>query len=140
MHKSKQFRRAITFGTFDLLHVGHVRILQRAAALADELVVGVSSDDFSKSKKGKVPVYPEGERMEIIKALRCVDEVFLEESFEEKPNYIRRWHADCLVMGDDWAGKFDGLVAGCETLYLPRTEAISTTGIETHIRTRSRLP
>lgn len=117
----------ITFGTFDVFHVGHLRIFERALSLGDRLVVGVSTDALSISKKGRPPVYSQEERSAIVAALRCVDEVFWEESLEEKAQYIRRYNADVLVMGDDWAGKFDWLSDLCKVEYLPRTPAISTT-------------
>ena len=122
-------RPVITSGTFDVFHVGHVRVLERAAALGDRLVVGVSADALNVRKKGRAPVYTQDERMEIVRALRCVDEVFVEESLEEKREYILEHHADVLVMGDDWAGRFDEFGDICEVVYLPRTPAISTTAL-----------
>lgn len=116
----------ITFGTYDLLHIGHVRILQRAAALGDRLVVGVSCSDLNKSKKGRAPVYTTEDRMAIISALECVDEVFVEKSLEMKGDYIKQYNADILVMGDDWKGRFDEFKSLCEVVYLPRTTGIST--------------
>ncbi len=126
--------RVITFGTFDLLHVGHVRIIQRAAELGDHLIVGVSSDALNFSKKAKLPVYNEADRMEIVRALKGVDEVFLEESLELKREYIVAAKADILVMGDDWAGKFDWCGDVCKVVYLPRTPEISTTEIKRQVR------
>ena len=122
-------KTVITFGTFDVLHVGHVRVLNRSAALGDRLVVGVSSDALNFSKKGRNPVYPEADRLRLIAALRCVDEVFVEESLALKGEYLRQHRADVLVMGDDWAGRFDEFRALCEVVYLPRTPSISTTEI-----------
>lgn len=122
-------RTVITFGTFDVFHVGHLRVIERAAALGDRLVVGVSADALNLRKKGREPVFSEGERMEIVAALRQVDEVFLEESLEEKRDYILRYGADVLVMGDDWRGRFDEMGEVCEVVYLPRTPAISTTAL-----------
>ncbi len=119
----------ITFGTFDLLHVGHVRLLERAARLGDRLIVGVSSDALNFRKKSKMPVFCQEDRMEIVNALRCVDEVFLEESLEQKREYVLRYQARILVMGDDWKGRFDELDDVCTVEYLPRTEGISTTEI-----------
>jgi glycerol-3-phosphate cytidylyltransferase len=119
----------ITFGTYDLLHVGHIRLLSRAKALGDRLVVGVSSDQLNFSKKNKYPEFSEQERMEIISMIKGVDEVFLEESLELKDSYIRDYSADVLVMGDDWSGKFDHFKSICQVLYLPRTPCISTTAI-----------
>ena len=112
-------RTVITFGTFDVFHVGHIRVLQRAAALGDRLVVGVSADALNIAKKGRAPVYTQDERMEIVASLRVVDEVFVEESLEQKRDYIVEHGADVLVMGDDWAGKFDWVSDVCEVVYLP---------------------
>lgn len=119
----------ITFGTYDLLHVGHIRLLSRARELGDRLVVGVSSDNLNYSKKNKYPEFSEEERMEIISMIKGVDKVFLEESLELKASYLREHEADILVMGDDWSGKFDHLKSICEVVYLPRTPSISTTAI-----------
>jgi glycerol-3-phosphate cytidylyltransferase len=119
----------ITFGTYDLLHVGHIRLLSRARALGDRLVVGVSSDQLNFSKKNKFPEFSEEERMEIISMIKGVDKVFLEESLELKASYLREQEADILVMGDDWSGKFDQFKSICEVVYLPRTPSISTTAI-----------
>jgi glycerol-3-phosphate cytidylyltransferase len=131
---TKKYERVVTFGTFDLLHLGHVRILQRAAELGGELIVGVSSDDFNFRKKGKYPVYSESDRMEIVAAIKGVTEVFLEESMERKRDYILQWKADCLVMGDDWVGRFDDLRDVCDVVYLPRTPEVSTTQIKQDIQ------
>jgi len=124
----------ITFGTFDLLHVGHVRLLTRAKQLGDILYVGVSSDLLNFEKKNKYPEFPQAERMEIISMLKCVDGVFLEESLEKKSQYIAQNEASLLVMGDDWLGKFDDLSHTCEVIYLPRTPSISTTAIIEKVR------
>lgn len=126
-------RTVVTFGTFDVFHVGHLRVLERAAALGDRLVVGISSDALNERKKGRVPVFSQGERQAIVAALRVVDEVFLEESLEQKRDYLIEHAADVMVMGDDWAGKFDDLSDVCKVVYLPRTPAISTTAIIEHI-------
>lgn len=125
----------LTFGTFDVFHVGHLRILERAAALGSSLIVGVSSDALNISKKDRAPVYSQEERMAIVAALRCVDEVFVEESLEQKREYLLRYKADVLVMGDDWAGRFDEFFDICEVVYLPRTPSISTTTVIEKIRT-----
>lgn len=122
-------RRVITFGTFDVLHVGHILILERARALGDQLVVGVSSDALNYSKKQRYPIYRQADRVRIIESLRCVDQVFVEESLELKTDYIRQHDAQVLVMGDDWKGRFDHLSSLCEVIYLPRTPSISTTEI-----------
>ena len=119
----------ITFGTYDLLHVGHIRLLSRARELGDRLVVGVSSDQLNFSKKNKYPEFSQQERMEIISMIKVVDQVFLEESLELKASYLKEYEADILVMGDDWEGKFDHLSSLCQVVYLPRTPSISTTAI-----------
>lgn len=121
--------KIITFGTFDILHYGHIRILQRARAMGSSLVVGVSSDALNERKKGRKPVYSEFERMAIISELKCVDEVFLEESLEQKREYILKHKADVLVMGNDWEGKFDEFNDICKVHYFERTPSISTTSI-----------
>jgi choline-phosphate cytidylyltransferase len=119
----------ITFGTFDVFHVGHLRVIQRAASFGDRLVVGVSADELNMRKKGRLPVFSEAERLEIVGALKPVDEVFVEESLELKRDYILSHDAQVLVMGDDWAGKFDDFGDICMVKYLPRTPAISTTAL-----------
>ncbi len=125
----------ITFGTFDVLHVGHIRVLTRSAALGDRLVVGVSSDALNYSKKGRNPVFSQDERLEIVASLKVVDDVFVEESLEQKRDYVVAHGADILVMGDDWTGKFDYLNDICKVVYLPRTPSVSTTAIIEHIST-----
>ena len=122
-------RRVITFGTFDVFHIGHVNILERAKKEGDYLVVGVSSDALNFSKKQRYPVYSQQQRVKIVQSLRFVDEVFVEESLELKSSYIEDYRADVLVMGDDWTGRFDDMKALCEVYYLPRTPSISTTEI-----------
>lgn len=121
--------RVITFGTFDVFHVGHVNILERARAFGSELFVGVSSDQLNFNKKGRHPIYSQEDRMHILSALSCVDFVFLEESLELKKEYIQNYDAQILVMGDDWQGKFDDMKDYCDVKYLPRTPSISTTEI-----------
>ena len=120
-------KRVVTFGSFDVFHVGHLRILERARSHGDYLIVGVSTDALNISKKGRAPIYSETERKAIVGALACVDEVFDEHSLEEKRQYLETHRADVLVMGDDWAGRFDEFSDVCEVVYLPRTPSISTT-------------
>ncbi|ANH40383.1 Glycerol-3-phosphate cytidylyltransferase [Nocardioides dokdonensis FR1436] len=126
---TSEARTVITFGTFDVFHVGHLRVIERAAALGDRLVVGVSADELNIRKKGREPVFSEGERMAIVAALKPVHAVFLEESLELKREYILEHGAHVLVMGDDWEGRFDEFRDICDVVYLPRTPAISTTAL-----------
>ena len=126
--------RIITFGTFDLLHIGHINILERSKNFnnnseKNELIVGISSDDFSYKKKSKYPVYNQEQRKKILESLKFVDKVFIEESFEKKREYILENKADVLIMGDDWKDKFNDFKDICEVFYLPRTPSISTTEI-----------
>ena len=117
----------MTCGTFDLFHIGHLNILKRAKLLGDYLIVGVSGDELNYKKKGKYSVYSLNDRMEIIKNLKMVDEVFVEKSLEDKKKYILDNNIDIFVIGDDWKGKFDELNNYCKVIYLPRTKGISTT-------------
>jgi len=120
-------KRVITFGTFDVFHVGHLRILQRSRDCGDYLIVGLSSDNMNFDKKNRYPVIKQIQRKEIVQSLRCVDKVFYEESMQLKRQYILENKADILVMGDDWAGRFDEFKDICEVKYLPRTPSVSTT-------------
>lgn len=129
----KKYKRAITYGTFDLFHVGHLRLLKRIAALAEELYVVVSSDEFN-SLKGKKCVIPFEERAEIIESLACVTKVLREDNWEQKISDVKNNHCDLFVMGDDWTGKFDFLKDYCDVIYLPRTPKISTTDIKNYIK------
>jgi glycerol-3-phosphate cytidylyltransferase len=122
-----QQKVVITFGTFDLFHIGHLNILRKCKALGDVLVVGVSSDALTYKKKERHAVYDETMRMEVVQAIRYVDSVFREDSLEAKRDYILQYHADVLVMGSDWAGKFDEFNDICRVIYLDRTDGISTT-------------
>lgn len=126
-------KTVLTFGTYDVFHVGHLRLLRRAAELGDRLVVGVSADALNIAKKGRAPVFSQDERMEIVAALDVVDEVFVEESLERKREYLEKYGADVLAMGDDWAGRFDEFGDICEVVYFPRTPSVSTTEVIEHI-------
>jgi len=123
-------RRIATFGTFDLFHIGHLNILRRARGLGDWLSVGISTDELNIAKKGTSPVHSFEERSAIVAAVRYVDEVFAEHSLERKRSYLLEVRADVLVMGDDWAGRFDEFADIVEVIYLPRTPEISTTNIK----------
>ena len=126
---SRPNKTVITFGTFDLLHIGHINILERASKLGNKLIVGISTDELNSRKKDKLPVYNQEERLKIIASLRFVDQVFFEESLEKKREYILAHNADILTMGDDWKGRFDEFNDVCQVIYFPRTENISTTDI-----------
>lgn len=121
-------RLVLTYGTFDLLHIGHVRLLERASALGSGLAVGVSTDEFARAK-GHQPVVPFEERSEMLMALWCVDEVFPEERWEQQAADIIRLEAQVLAMGFEEVGKFDHLAGLSEVVYLPREELVSPTGL-----------
>lgn len=125
-------RTVITYGTFDILHVGHINLLRRARALGDRLVVGLSTDDFNRSKHKSALLNYEN-RKSVLEAIRYVDEVFPESTWEQKVDDIRRYNASVFVMGDDWVGQFDFLSVHCEVQYLPRTTSISTSEIKESI-------
>jgi glycerol-3-phosphate cytidylyltransferase len=122
-------KRVLTYGTFDLFHVGHIRLLERARSLGSYLVVGLSTDEFNLSK-GKRSVFSYSERFAILGALRHVDKIIPENDWEQKLNDVIANEIDVFVMGDDWEGKFDFLKPNCEVVYLPRTSGISTTYIK----------
>lgn len=125
-------KKVITYGTYDLLHRGHVNLLRRAKALGDHLIVAISTDEFN-ALKGKESYYTFEERRLVVEAIRYVDEVIPEESWEQKVHDVQRHGVDVFVMGDDWDGHFDFLREHCEVVYLPRTEGISTTQIRTEL-------
>ncbi len=122
-------KKVITYGTYDLLHYGHINLLQRAKAMGDYLIVGLSTDEFN-SLKGKKCYFSFNERKKMLEALRCVDLVIEENSWEQKISDVKEFKVDVFVMGDDWKGKFDFLKDYCEVVYLPRTPEISTTQIK----------
>ena len=127
-------RKVITYGTYDLLHRGHVRLLERAKALGDYLVVGVTADGFDKVR-GKINVSQTlNERMRAVQELGIADEVIVEEYEGQKIDDIRRMGIDVFTVGSDWAGKFDFLKPQCEVVYLPRTPEISTTKIKRDLK------
>jgi glycerol-3-phosphate cytidylyltransferase len=129
----------LTYGTFDLLHVGHVRLLRRARAMGDRLIVGLSTDDFNLLK-GKKSFYSFIRRLEILKAIRYVTIIIPENSWEQKERDIKRYSASVLVQTTDWRGKFDHLRSLCKVIYLPRTKGISTTLIKSAFISNAHKP
>lgn len=123
-------KKVITYGTFDLLHYGHVNLLERAKALGDYLIVVLSSDEFNWKEKNKKCYFTYEERKRLLEAIRYVDLVIPETSWSQKVEDIKEFKVDTFVMGDDWKGKFDYLSNYCEVVYLPRTPEISTTQIK----------
>lgn len=123
-------KRVITYGTFDLLHYGHIRLLQRAKALGDYLIVALSTDEFNWNEKQKKCYFTYEERKNMLEALRCVDLVIPETCWEQKLTDVDEFKIDTFVMGNDWEGKFDFLKEKCEVVYLERTPEISTTKIK----------
>ena len=125
-------KRVITYGTFDLLHYGHIELLKRAKALGDYLIVVLSTDEFNWNEKRKKCYFTYEQRKALVEAVRYVDLVIPEENWEQKISDVQKYDVDIVVMGSDWAGsdKFDYLKDYCEVVYLPRTEGISTTQIK----------
>ena len=128
-------KRVITYGTFDLLHYGHINLLRRARALGDYLIVGLSTDQFNWQEKQKKSYFTYEERKAMLEAIRYVDLVIPEESWDQKKTDVEKYHADVFVIGDDWKGKFDFLQDQCEVVDLSRTPEISTTKINTALHT-----
>ncbi|RSX50891.1 glycerol-3-phosphate cytidylyltransferase [Bifidobacterium callimiconis] len=122
-------RRVITYGTFDLLHYGHINLLKRARELGDYLIVGLSTDEFNAGK-GKKAYFPYEQRKDLLESLRYVDLVIPEEAWEQKRNDVLLYRVDTFVMGSDWEGKFDDLKDVCDVVYLQRTPEISTSKIK----------
>lgn len=125
-------KKVITYGTFDLMHHGHINILKRAKALGDYLVVGLSTDEFN-AIKGKAAYHSYRDRKLVLEAIKYVDEVIPEQEWGQKVEDIQSHDIDIFVMGSDWEGKFNDLSAYCDVIYLPRTEGISTTKIKTDL-------
>jgi glycerol-3-phosphate cytidylyltransferase len=119
-------KTVLTYGTFDLFHIGHLNVLKRLRGLGDRLIVGVSTDEFN-AVKGKKPVVPFDQRIEIVRSIKYVDEAIPEENWAQKRLDIQRYGVDVFGIGDDWRGRFDDLGDSVEVVYLPRTEGISTT-------------
>lgn len=131
-------KRVITYGTFDTLHFGHIRLLHRARSLGDYLIVALSTDEFN-AIKGKTAFHSWEERRAHLEALRYVDLVIPENTWEQKRDDVQLYRADIFTMGDDWAGKFDFLSDLCDVVYLSRTEGISSTMIRENLRAEQPL-
>jgi glycerol-3-phosphate cytidylyltransferase len=125
-----KMKKVITYGTFDLLHAGHINLLRRAKELGDYLIVVISTDEFNWNEKQKKCYFSYEERKHLVEAVRYVDLVIPEENWDQKITDVQEFKVDTFVMGDDWKGKFDFLKDYCEVVYLPRTEGISTTKIK----------
>lgn len=129
-------KKVITYGTYDLLHYGHINLLRRARALGDYLIVALSTDEFNWNSKQKKCYFTYEQRKQLLEAIRYVDLVIPEKNWEQKKEDVREFKVDVFVMGDDWKGKFDFLKDQCEVIYLPRTPEISTTQIKTQLKGR----
>lgn len=125
-------KKVITYGTFDLLHHGHINILKRAKQLGDYLIVGLSTDEFNLIK-GKTAYHSYEDRKMLLESIKYVDEVIPENDWAQKDMDIRNHQVAIFVMGSDWEGKFDELSSHCQVIYLPRTDGISTTKIKTDL-------
>ena len=129
-------KKVITYGTFDLLHYGHVNLLRRAKELGDYLIVALSTDEFNWKEKQKVCYFSYEKRKQLLEAIRYVDLVIPEESWEQKISDVKEFKVDTFVMGNDWEGKFDFLKEYCDVVYLERTPEISTTQIKENLKNR----
>jgi glycerol-3-phosphate cytidylyltransferase len=126
-------KRVITYGTFDLLHYGHINLLRRAKMLGDYLIVALSTDEFNQKEKHKKCYFTYEERKVLLESIRYVDLVIPEKSWDQKKTDIMEFHINIFVMGDDWKGKFDFLKDLCDVVYFPRTPEISTTQIKKNL-------
>ena len=127
-------KKIITYGTFDLLHYGHINLLRRAKQQGDYLIVALSTDEFNWNEKKKKCYFTYAQRKKLLEAIRYVDLVIPEESWDQKLSDVKEFRIDTFVMGDDWKGKFDFLKEFCDVVYLPRTPEISTTQIKSDLR------
>lgn len=127
-------KRVITYGTFDLLHYGHINLLRRAKQQGDYLIVALSTDEFNWNEKQKKCYFSYEQRKQLLESIRYVDLVIPEENWAQKTTDVQLYHVDTFVMGDDWEGKFDFLKEYCEVVYLPRTPEISTTQIKQELK------
>ena len=125
----KKEKIVLTYGTFDMFHIGHLNLLNRLKNLGSKLIVAVSTDEFN-SIKGKKTLIPFEQRALIVQNIKCVDMVISEENWEQKIDDIKKYNVDIFAIGDDWQGKFDFLKNHCEVIYLPRTQNISTTELK----------
>ena len=132
-------KKIITYGTFDMFHIGHLKLLQKLKSMADELIVAVSTDEFNESK-GKKVMIPYEQRAEIIANIKCVDNVIPEENWEQKVTDIQQYNIDIFAIGDDWEGKFDFLNKHCKVIYLERTKNISTTQLKKSLTNFMSIP
>jgi len=137
----KTKKTVITYGTFDMFHIGHLRLLQRLKKISNDgkLIVAVSTDEFNKGK-GKKTLIPYEQRVEIVANIKCVDKVIPEESWEQKITDVKKYNIDIFAIGDDWAGEFDFLKEYCEVVYLERTKDISTTQLKKSLANFMSIP
>jgi glycerol-3-phosphate cytidylyltransferase len=129
-------KKVLTYGTYDLLHIGHINLLKRAKALGDYLIVGLSTDKFNEIKK-KDSFLSYNQRKGVLEAIKYVDEIIPEDNWEQKVIDIKKHNVDIFVMGSDWIGKFDNLRRYCEVIYLERTPNISTTSLKKSINNKN---
>jgi len=129
----KQYNTCITYGTFDLFHIGHLKLLERIKGMCSNLIVAVSTDEFNELK-GKKCVIPYEQRAAIVSGIKYVDKVIPENNWEQKLTDVEKYNVDCFVIGADWEGKFDFLKEKCEVIYLPRTDGISTTELKNKLK------
>ena len=127
-------KKVITYGTFDLLHYGHINLLRRAKALGDYLIVALSTDEFNHNQKNKQCYFSYEQRKQLLESIRYVDLVIPEDNWEQKISDVKEFKVDTFVIGDDWEGKFDFLKEHCEVVYLTRTPEISTTQIKAELK------
>lgn len=137
--KGDFMKRVITYGTFDLLHYGHINLLRRAKQHGDYLVVALSTDEFNLESKNKICYFDYEKRKSLLEAIRYVDLVIPENNWEQKVGDIKKYHIDTFVMGDDWEGKFDFLKSECEVAYWPRTPEISTSQIKAELKANEKV-
>jgi len=131
-------KTVLTYGTFDMFHIGHLKLLKRLSLLGNKLIVAVSTDEFNEIK-GKKTIIPFAQRAEIVEAIKYVDMVIPENDWEQKVKDIEKHNIDIFAMGHDWEGKFDELKEYCEVVYLPRTEGISTTVLKQQLNKISEI-